>query len=404
MEKLRYLTVPVSGLPFVWVAGGERVFAGAFWTSISSLSFDEGIVINVLPIDQNRVRLALGYPESPGFFRGDDLRLDTRILQAFENAGKLIPSLGPTPAAGEDMAAATPSPQLTSTPAQAALPPAQPLEEAPPLPDELSQMIVDIGGSTSPDGAWVAELVNAMPDYQNPNSPEQLYTRLVVRRADGTNVWLVIDAWRESAMGDSSPSEFRWTPDGRYLYYYSRGVADGCDLYGFNTDLRRLDLDTGEQTALAPVAPGSGAPFSVSPDTRYVASLGVAQARDQVTLLNLDTGEEQILTFETPDAESWDAGQITWSPDSRRLAFTMQTNPCGPDAKAYLGWIILVDASTGEVRTLISDDERVNGIYGCVDDHTRELSVESGLPLRIDVETGEPVTAVVDAAVLGKAR
>lgn len=81
-------TLPVIGRPFVVCVGAQRIYAGAFWTPLSSLSFD-GIVIEFLPNNTHTIRIQLGYPESPDLFRGFDLRSDPRILRSLEEAGKL---------------------------------------------------------------------------------------------------------------------------------------------------------------------------------------------------------------------------------------------------------------------------------------------------------------------------
>jgi hypothetical protein len=88
--RIGQLDVPVTtGVPFVVCVGRERIYGGAFWVSFSSATF-HGIVIDALPATQNRpLRIQLGYPESPEFFKGEDLRSDPRIRQALETAGKL---------------------------------------------------------------------------------------------------------------------------------------------------------------------------------------------------------------------------------------------------------------------------------------------------------------------------
>ncbi|MBN1813999.1 MAG: hypothetical protein JXA14_19335 [Anaerolineae bacterium] len=90
-ERLARLEVPVTtGVPFVVCVGDERIYGGAFWVSWSSMSF-EGIVIDTLfaQMDNQPIRIQLGYPESPELFEGTDLRSDPRILQSLRSAGKL---------------------------------------------------------------------------------------------------------------------------------------------------------------------------------------------------------------------------------------------------------------------------------------------------------------------------
>jgi hypothetical protein len=88
-EKIAALSVPVDGISFTVCVDGQPIYAGAFWVAYSSLSFD-GVVIDTLRAtrEQPVIQIQLGYP-GPDFFSGEDPRSDPRILQAFEQAGKL---------------------------------------------------------------------------------------------------------------------------------------------------------------------------------------------------------------------------------------------------------------------------------------------------------------------------
>jgi hypothetical protein len=88
IQQLFALPVQVSGMPFVVFVGADRIYAGAFWTPASSISFD-GVVI-CEPYDRERrvITIGLGYP-SPEAFKGTDPRSDPRVLQSLEAAGKL---------------------------------------------------------------------------------------------------------------------------------------------------------------------------------------------------------------------------------------------------------------------------------------------------------------------------
>lgn len=80
--------IPVNGTPFVVCAGDQRVYTGAFWTPVSSVSYD-GVVI-ILPYNETvpGIHISLGYP-GPGFFTGEDPRSDSRLMNALERVGKL---------------------------------------------------------------------------------------------------------------------------------------------------------------------------------------------------------------------------------------------------------------------------------------------------------------------------
>ncbi len=90
IARLEALQLPVSGPVFVLTVGPDRIYAGAFWTPLSSRSFD-GIVILGLPglsLEGYDYRIDLGYA-SPGLYPGPDPRDDPRILQALEQGQTL---------------------------------------------------------------------------------------------------------------------------------------------------------------------------------------------------------------------------------------------------------------------------------------------------------------------------
>ena len=87
-ERLQALQVPVSGRPFVVCVGAERIYAGAFWTPISSLSFDGVTIWQPLGGDDGIIRIELGYPSSE-IVAEDDPRSDPRVMDALRQAGKL---------------------------------------------------------------------------------------------------------------------------------------------------------------------------------------------------------------------------------------------------------------------------------------------------------------------------
>ena len=88
VQELFPLPVRVDGIPFVVRVGDESIYAGAFWTPLSSLSYDGVIILQPFGEEEEMVRLALGYP-SPLAFTGEDPRGDPRIIEALDSAGKL---------------------------------------------------------------------------------------------------------------------------------------------------------------------------------------------------------------------------------------------------------------------------------------------------------------------------
>lgn len=80
--------MPMSGVPFVILSNGERIYAGAFWSMASSLSYDGIAIVQIPDPVNNPLLITLGYPSSE-FFTGQDPRDDARLMQALDDAGLL---------------------------------------------------------------------------------------------------------------------------------------------------------------------------------------------------------------------------------------------------------------------------------------------------------------------------
>ncbi len=87
--RIKTLPRSVSGPPFVVCVDRQPIYSGSFWTSLSSASFS-GVVIDTLRpgVASGALLIQLGYP-GQDFFAGQDPRVDARILNALQAAGKL---------------------------------------------------------------------------------------------------------------------------------------------------------------------------------------------------------------------------------------------------------------------------------------------------------------------------
>lgn len=88
MEEF-YGDIPLAGRPFVILSYDESIYAGAFWSMLSSMSFDGVTIIDPMYSDEHQIHITLGYP-TEAFFSGEDPRFDPRIKQALEEAGLLV--------------------------------------------------------------------------------------------------------------------------------------------------------------------------------------------------------------------------------------------------------------------------------------------------------------------------
>jgi hypothetical protein len=89
-QRIAQLEVPVRGTSFMVCVDKQPVYAGAFWTPISSIAYN-GVTI-WKPLTSAKpyiVTLELGYP-STSFYGGEDPRNSPQIIDSFKKAGKLI--------------------------------------------------------------------------------------------------------------------------------------------------------------------------------------------------------------------------------------------------------------------------------------------------------------------------
>lgn len=81
--------LPMSGVPFVVLSQGERIYAGAFWSLASSLTFDGVVILQPFDPTNQPLVISLGYPTEETF-TGEDPRNDPRLKQALEQADLLL--------------------------------------------------------------------------------------------------------------------------------------------------------------------------------------------------------------------------------------------------------------------------------------------------------------------------
>lgn len=92
-ERISQLDVPVSGKSFMVCVDKGPIYWGAFWTLISSMSFDGVTIWQPLGLQEsNIIKLELGYPSS-SFYAGEDPRNNQEVFCSLEQAGKLINNL-----------------------------------------------------------------------------------------------------------------------------------------------------------------------------------------------------------------------------------------------------------------------------------------------------------------------
>jgi serpin B len=95
-ERVSQLDVPVEGKSFLVCVDKGPIYWGAFWTPISSISFDGVTIWKPLGTQESKViTLELGYPSS-SFYGGEDPRNNAEVIKSLEQAGKLVNKLSIT--------------------------------------------------------------------------------------------------------------------------------------------------------------------------------------------------------------------------------------------------------------------------------------------------------------------
>jgi hypothetical protein len=95
-DRVLTLDVPVTGRSFMVCVDEEPIYWGAFWTPISSLSFDGVTIWQPYNTEEQKIIvLELGYPSS-SYYSDEDPRNNRKVLESLEKDGKLITKLSLT--------------------------------------------------------------------------------------------------------------------------------------------------------------------------------------------------------------------------------------------------------------------------------------------------------------------
>ena len=270
----------------------------------------------------------------------------------------LIP-VNQTPASQSPVQPSSPGATLAST-AVTAPSPLTPYP-ASPTPD-LSQMGRDSWLDLSPDGSWQAEVQVAFPALSGAETSEtsiateaaisaipQYYTKLVLRHASGAPAWTVVDEWRDWGLGATTPQVFYWSPKNDFVLIADSATPDGCALFPYLSQLRRVDLATGEIQFWSADLQGVLA-INPSGDT-----LIVFQNPDpSLRLVDVNASRQHIaraerrLSYSSLPGE-WQAGGARWNPSGELMAFTAYPAACPPEAT----YIYTLDPISGAIELIL---------------------------------------------------
>ncbi len=171
---------------------------------------------------------------------------------------------------------------------------------------------------------------------------------LTVQRRDGAAGYTLFTEPPTQGLGYTLAEPLFFTPDEQYLYFYHRGVPDGCGIYFGGGDLVQVDLSSGAQTTLGDTA---GVGHTLLPDGQRMAFLrGRFSNEFMLHLYDLSSGQTETISFPLPGPNAA-AGSLIFSPDGSQVAFAAQQAYCGE------GWTIgTIDIETAELTTYPAED------------------------------------------------
>ena len=242
---------------------------------------------------------------------------------------------------------------------------------------DLTFLAAETFASTSPDGNWTAEAVVIQ-------FVEKDYARLKLYRQENNSLeeFTPYEEWSPTGLGDSFLSELIWSPDGRYLYFTHRGSADGCG-GSFVTNLRRVDLQSGGLAEI-PLTGINLDVITISPDASRLAY----RTADGFVIRSLETGEEYTLPYAWREEHDYLVSSYAWSPDGRRLAFTLTQEYCLLDPTEASGTSIrYIFLDTGEEQILTDRDPRFLVVTGWPENGTLQVN-QDGNSFLFDIATG----------------
>lgn len=251
-------------------------------------------------------------------------------------------------------------------------------------PADLGELVEVSGPRVSPDGRTVACVVTSIDLAAN-----TYISRIWIVAADGSGA-------PQPVTPDGGRSSLpRWSPDGTLLAYVHRGddsgdagsadgagSGDGGDDAGGST-LCCVDIAGAQEPRVVATWPEAIENLAWAPDGSAIAFTARVEDRDRAGKKAKDQPPRRITTlFSRHDDVGWTAGRprhlfvveadgrtppaavtegpvddqgVTWSPDSRRLAFTSARHPDWDLTRT--NDVFVVDRSGGEPRRLTSTDK-----------------------------------------------
>lgn len=190
----------------------------------------------------------------------------------------------------------------------------------------------------------------------------------------------------------SGPEAYRFSPDSTQITYVSNADADLST--STNSDLFTVSASGSEVKRLTTNLGADEGPV-YSPDGKYLAyrtqtRAGYESDQWRLVVMDLQTGVTNTLT---DSLDKW-VEEYTWSPDSKRIFFTIDDHGTTP--------LLMIGATGGPIRTIAQGSTSIGSVQFTSDDHTMIYTEHSGSkPIEINKATskggsGIPLTHLND--------
>jgi len=200
----------------------------------------------------------------------------------------------------------------------------------------------EIWEATSPDGQWVATVINQICADVGPEGT--IYEQIKFSRTDHSSGWVLVEEISICGLGYGYYAPIGWSPNSHYFYFASIGVPDGCGFVTGGDPVLQVEM-TSHQVTLVSTATD----WKISPDQRTLA----LTSGNELVLWSMDLGEVGRITINTPGNTEFGV----WKPDSSVLMVTTaETVYCELPTSSS---VVRVDLPGLEQTSLITADTRL---------------------------------------------
>ncbi|MCQ3935884.1 MAG: hypothetical protein DPW18_02435 [Chloroflexi bacterium] len=207
--------------------------------------------------------------------------------------------------------------------------------------------------NASPNGEWTGTVILTSSE----TSKDLLFK---VSRNHNNHSWIIeqkdVNKDDNPLPGFTYPYIFKWSQDGKYLYYsHLPTFNDGC--FGYfqpgGLDLIKFDLSNGEEVTLRD---DKATWMALSPDEEKLAYIGTFGGNVSI----LDFEEKTTTTFQLPKVENpqnfvTDTSDIYWSPDGKSLIYAHYIGAC--ELIFPFSYIFQLFPETGQQTILVDNSE-----------------------------------------------